>query len=72
MPAPSRVVAVGAAHRVTRRGNGRQDVFVNDGLRRVYLDPLAEHAARSNLRVAAYCLMTKSTSSPDRNLGNHV
>jgi len=39
------VVAVGAAHHVTERGNGRQDVFVNDGLRRVYLDLLTEHAA---------------------------
>ena len=26
----------------------------------------------TGVRVAAYCLMTNSTSSPDRNLGNHV
>lgn len=52
------MVAVGAAHHVTQRGNGRQDVFVNDGLRRVYLDLLAEHAARNGVHVAAYCLMT--------------
>ena len=58
MPRAKRVVAVGAPHHVTQRGNARQDVFVNDGLRRVYLDLLAEHAGKNSLRVAAYCLMT--------------
>ncbi|MGA3096499.1 MAG: transposase [Bryobacteraceae bacterium] len=58
MPRSKRVVAVGAAHHVTQRGNSRQDVFVNDGVRRAYLDLLAEHAGRNKLRVVAYCLMT--------------
>jgi putative transposase len=58
MPRPKRVVAVGAAHHVTQRGNGRQDVFVNDGLRRMYLDLRAGHAGRNKLRVVVYCLMT--------------
>jgi putative transposase len=58
MPRSKRVVAVGVPHHVTQRGNGRQDVFVNDGVRRVYLDLLAEHAGKNQLGVVAYCLMT--------------
>ena len=58
MPRSKRVVAVGVPHHITQRGNSRQDVFVNDGLRRVYLELLAEHAARNRLSVLAYCLMT--------------
>jgi putative transposase len=58
MPRAKRVVAVGLPHHVTQRGNGRQDVFLSDGLRRVYLELLAEHAARNGLRVLAYSLMT--------------
>src|ERR1035437_243594 len=58
MPRAKRVVAVGAPHHVTQRGNARQDVFVNDGLRRIYLNLLAEHAGKNSLRVVAYCLMT--------------
>ena len=58
MPRSKRVVVVGAPHHITQRGNDRQDVFVSDGLRRVYLELLAEHAARNSLRIMAYCLMT--------------
>lgn len=50
--------AVGAAHHVTQRGNGRQDVFLNDSLRRVYVELLSEHASRNRLRVLAYFLMS--------------
>ncbi len=31
---------------------------MQDGLRRVYLELLAEHAGRNGLHVLAYCLMT--------------
>jgi putative transposase len=58
MPRFQRVVAVGSPHHVTQRGNGRQDVFLSDELRRVYLELAAEHAAQNGLRVLAYCLMT--------------
>jgi putative transposase len=58
MPRSKRVVAVGSPHHVTQRGNGRQDVFLSDDLRRVCLELLAEHAAKNGLRVLAYCLMT--------------
>jgi len=33
-------------------------VFLNDELRQVYLDLLAEHSERNGLRVQAYCIMT--------------
>jgi putative transposase len=43
---------------MTQRGNGRQDVFTTDSLRRVYLELLAEHAAANRLRILSYCMMT--------------
>jgi REP element-mobilizing transposase RayT len=52
------VVAVGLPHHVTQRGNARQDVFVSDQLRAIYLELLREHASLNQLRVLAYCLMT--------------
>jgi putative transposase len=53
----ARVVAVGAPHHVTQRGNNRQQVFYSDSQRRSYLALLAEHAARHQLRILGYCLM---------------
>lgn len=58
MPRSKRVVALGVPPHVTQRGNDRQDVFLSDGLRNVYLELLAEHAGNNRLRVLAYCLMT--------------
>lgn len=58
MPRLKRVVAVGIPHHVTQRGNGRQDLFVDDRLCSVYLGLLAEHARNNNLRVVAFCIMT--------------
>ncbi len=51
-------MAVGCPHHVTQRGNQRRDVFLNDQLRQVYLDLLAEHSKINHLRIQAYCLMT--------------
>jgi len=53
-----RVVAVGVPHHITQRGNARQDIFVNDSVRRAYLRLLRQHARVNRLRVLAYCLMT--------------
>jgi putative transposase len=53
-----RVVAVGAPHHITQRGNARQDIFLNDSLCRVYLGLLRQHARAHRLRILAYCLMT--------------
>jgi putative transposase len=38
MPRLARTIAVGFAHHVTQRGNDRQDVFLVDDDRRVYLE----------------------------------
>ena len=51
------MVAVGAPHHVTQRGNNRQQVFFSNSQRRSYLTLLAEQAARHHLRILGYCLM---------------
>lgn len=58
MPRFARAIAVGCAHHITQRGNNRQDVFLVDDDRRVYLHILAEEAAKHKLEVLGYCLMT--------------
>jgi len=57
MPRRARVVAVDVPHHVTQRGNNRQQIFFSDLHRQLYLALLAEHAARSRLRILGYCLM---------------
>ena len=42
MPRAARVVAAGAPHHITQRGNNRQDVFLVDEDRRFYLEALRE------------------------------
>ena len=54
----ARVVAVGAPHHVTQRGNNRQQVFFSDLDRRFYLTLLRHHAECQGLRVLGWCLMT--------------
>jgi putative transposase len=58
MPRSSRVVIEGCAHHVSQRGNNRQDVFIVDDDRRVFLSLLAKASKRFNLVVDGYCLMT--------------
>ncbi len=41
----ARVIAVGVAHHVTQRGNGRRFLLESDTDRRVYLDLLRENLA---------------------------
>jgi len=54
----ARAIAVGCAHHITQRGNNRQDVFMVDDDRRVYLQLLQEQAAKYGLEVLGYCLMS--------------
>jgi REP element-mobilizing transposase RayT len=54
----ARAIAVGCAHHITQRGNNRQDVFMVDDDREVYLQILAEQAGRYGLEILGYCLMT--------------
>lgn len=58
MPRAARVVAVGAPHHITQRGNNRQGVFLVDEDRRFYLETLREDSRRYGLRILGYCLMT--------------
>lgn len=58
MPRMARVIAVGCAHHITQRGNNREDVFVADDDRQVYLQILQEQAGNYGLEILGYCLMT--------------
>jgi putative transposase len=53
----ARVVIAGLPHHVTQRGNRREAIFFEDGDQEVYLDLLAEQAAKAELAIWAYCLM---------------
>ncbi|HNS22939.1 MAG TPA: transposase [Sedimentisphaerales bacterium] len=54
----ARAIAVGCAHHITQRGNNREDVFLVDDDRRVYLQILQEQAGKYGLEILGYCLMT--------------
>ena len=54
----ARVIAVGVAHHVTQRGNGRRFLLESDADRRVYLDLLRENLALHEVLLVGYCLMS--------------
>jgi putative transposase len=58
MPRIARIVIADVPYHVTQRGNNRQDVFLVDDDRRVYLELLADYASRFGLDVLGYSLMT--------------
>ena len=58
MPRIARFVCPGVPHHVTQRGNRRGRVFFSDADCRIYLTWLREYAARHELDILAYCLMT--------------
>ena len=53
----ARLVVPGLPHHVTQRGNRRGQVFFEDSDYALYLDMLAESAARARCAIWAYCLM---------------
>jgi putative transposase len=53
----ARVVIPGVPHHVTQRGNRRERTFLGDADYALYLDLLAESAARARTQVWGYCLM---------------
>jgi hypothetical protein len=55
MPRQARVVAVGAPHHITQRGNNRQDVFLVDQDRLTYLELLAAQSRLCGLVLLGYC-----------------
>jgi putative transposase len=52
-----RMVLPGIPHHVTQRGNRRERTFFEDGDYALYLDLLAQAAARHGVEVWSYCLM---------------
>lgn len=54
----ARVVCPRVPQHVTQRGNRREDVFFTDADRKAYLKWLAEYAAKHQVDVLAYCLMS--------------
>ncbi|MGD0199717.1 MAG: transposase [Bryobacteraceae bacterium] len=52
-----RVVAAGAAHHITQRGNVRRTVFETDSDHLVYLDLLRQFSSAYELSLVGYCLM---------------
>ena len=58
MPRRPRFVLPGVAHHVTQRGNHQQNVFLTNRNRARYLEILAEHSHRHDLRILGWCLMT--------------
>jgi putative transposase len=69
MPRQPRVVAVGAPHHITQRGNNRQEVFLSDEDRLIYIDLIREQSRICGSALLGYCLMTNHVhlvAVPDR------
>jgi len=58
MPRIARVVAVGYPHHIIQRGNYQQNIFSDDADRKKYLSFLKEEAAKYQLTILTYSLMT--------------
>jgi putative transposase len=61
MPRKARIVVPGFLHHVTQRGNFRSDVFFDDEDREFFLDILVTYAAKADVQIVSYCLMTNHT-----------
>jgi putative transposase len=57
MPRKRRVEFPGAMYHVTVRGNGRQDVFLDDADRRRFIESLSRRVEGHAVRLYFYCLM---------------
>ena len=57
MPRLNRIVAEGAPHHITQRGNGRQRLFFTDADHLLYLHLLQTYSAKYELKIWGYCLM---------------
>jgi putative transposase len=53
----ARAVAPGTPHRVTQRGNRRQQTFFNDENYQAYLDLMSEWCVKCKVQFRAYCIM---------------
>jgi REP element-mobilizing transposase RayT len=74
MARPLRLEFAGALYHVTARGDGREDIYLSDGDRQLFLAILGAVWERWNWQVHAYCLMTNHyhllIETPDANLAN--
>lgn len=72
MARPLRLEFAGALYHVTSRGDGREDIYLSDPDRRLFLDVLAGVRERFNWTVHTYCLMSNHyhllVETPDANL----
>jgi REP element-mobilizing transposase RayT len=72
MSRPLRLEFAGALYHVTSRGDGREDIYFNDGDRHAWLKVLAQTCQRFNWRVQAWCQMTNHyhllVETPEGNL----
>jgi putative transposase len=57
VPRPHRLQPAGGVFHITSRGNRRQEIFVDDADRELFLAILGEVVARYRWRCHAYCLM---------------
>ncbi len=72
MARPLRIEYPGALYHITSRGNARQDIFIDDADRQMFLSVFADVVDRYNWIVHAYCLMDNHyhllVETPDPNL----
>jgi len=72
MARPLRIEFAGGLYHVTSRGDGQEDIYLDDADRSAFLEVLAEVTRRFNWTVHAYCLMTNHyhllVETPDANL----
>ena len=57
MARPLRLQFAGALYHITTRGDGREDIYLSDDDRDLFLMVLAQVRKRFNWRIHAYCLM---------------
>jgi len=58
MPRLARTVFAKVPHHITQRSNRREDIFLTDEDREVYLAWLAKYCEEYTVEILAYCLMT--------------
>lgn len=72
MSRPLRIEFAGALYHVTSRGDGQEDIYLDDGDRELFLEVLGEVSGRLNWTPHAYCLMGNHyhllLETPDGNL----
>ena len=72
MARPLRIEFAGALYHVTSRGDGREDIYLSDHDRELFLSVLGEVCQRFNWHCHAYCLMSNHyhllVETPDANL----